>query len=199
LPGDTDLVVIPGSKNTRADLVFLRAQGWEGDIHAHVRRGGWVMGLCGGYQMLGKIVSDPAGIEGPAGDTTGLGLLDIITVMAPDKRLTRVAGSHAASGTALTGYEIHIGQSDGPDRGRPFAWVAGQAEGAVSPDGRIIGTYLHGLLGGDRFRRAFLASLGVSAGPLSYAAEVDHTLNALADHLEAHMDVAGLLALAQQV
>jgi len=199
LPGDTDLVVIPGSKSTRADLVFLRAQGWEGDIHAHVRRGGWVMGLCGGYQMLGKIVSDPAGIEGPAGDTTGLGLLDIITVMAPDKRLTRVAGSHAASGTALTGYEIHIGQSDGPDRGRPFAWVAGQAEGAVSPDGRIIGTYLHGLFGGDRFRRAFLASLGVSAGPLSYAAEVDHTLNALADHLEAHMDVAGLLALAQQV
>ena len=196
LPGDTDLVIIPGSKSTRADLAFLRAQGWEGDIQAHVRRGGAVLGLCGGYQMLGKIVSDPAGIEGPPGQTQGLGLLDVGTEMTPDKRLTRVSGVHAATQAELSGYEIHIGRTEGPDRARPFARIGGIPEGAMSPDGRIIGTYLHGVFGTDLFRRAFLAGFGVAPGNVSYAADIEQTLDALAAHLEAHMDVAGLLALA---
>ncbi len=197
IPGDTDLVIIPGSKSTRADLAFLRAQDWEGDIHAHVRRGGRVLGLCGGYQMLGRTVSDPAGIEGAAGDTPGLGLLDIATVMTGDKRLTRIEGRHVASNTPLTGYEIHIGESDGPDRSRPFAQVGGRPEGAQSANGRIIGTYLHGLFGADSFRRAFLAGLGATPGSLDYAAGLEATLDALAAHVEAHLDVDGLLAMAR--
>ena len=196
IPGDTDLVIIPGSKSTRADLAYLRAQGWEGDLHAHVRRGGAVLGLCGGYQMLGQKVSDPAGIEGSPGETPGLGLLDITTEMTPHKHLTRITGTHAATGSALSAYEIHIGESTGPDRARSFALINGHPEGATSGNGKITGTYLHGLFTEDAFRRAFLAALGAASGTLSYSAEIDTTLNALAQHLETHMDVTALLALA---
>ncbi len=196
IPGDAALVIIPGSKSTRGDLVYLRQQGWDIDLAAHIRRGGHVLGICGGYQMLGHSVRDPLGIEGPAGDTLGLGHLDVDTVMTQDKRLTRTMAVHAASGVPMEGYEIHIGQSDGPARARPFALVAGQPEGAVSADGRINGSYLHGMFAGDAFRAAFLASLGAASGAF-YGAGVEATLEALADHLEAHLDVAGLLALAR--
>ena len=196
VPGDTDLVIIPGSKSTRGDLAFLRAQGWDVDIAAHVRRGGHVLGICGGYQMLGRVVRDPEGIEGAAGETVGLGLLDVETVMSPDKRLTRTQAIHAATGAAMEGYEIHIGRTDGPDRARPFALVGGQAEGAMSADGRIVGSYLHGMFAKDGFRAAWLQGFGVASG-LSYGAEVEAALEALADHIEAHLDVAGLLGLAR--
>jgi len=196
IPGDADLVILPGSKSTRGDLAFLRAQGWDIDLAAHVRRGGHVLGICGGYQMLGQVVADPDGIEGAAGETPGLGLLDVTTVMTPDKRLTRTRATHAATGLAVEGYEIHIGRTDGAGRARPFAHVDGQPEGAVSPDGRIAGSYLHGLFTQDAFRAAYLARLGAAPSGLSYAAGVEETLDRLADHLEAHLDVAGLLALA---
>ena len=196
VPGDTDLVIIPGSKSTRGDLAFLRAQGWDVDIAAHVRRGGHVLGICGGYQMLGRVVRDPEGIEGAAGETAGLGLLDVETVMSPDKRLTRTEAVHAASGAAMAGYEIHIGRTEGPDRARPFALVGGQPEGAMSADGRIVGSYLHGMFAEDGFRAAFLAGFGRASG-LAYGAGVEAALEALADHLEAHLDVAGLLGLAR--
>lgn len=197
IPGDADLVILPGSKSTRGDLAFLRAQGWDIDLVAHVRRGGRVLGICGGYQMLGQSVSDPAGIEGPPGDMPGLGLLDVTTVMAPEKRLTRVQAEHVGSGQAFQGYEIHIGQSNGPDCIRPFARIDGKDEGAVSADGRIMGSYLHGLFRHDDFRRAFLAELGVAPSGFAYDVSVETTLDALADHLETHLDVAGLLAVAR--
>ncbi|WP_225028162.1 cobyric acid synthase [Xinfangfangia pollutisoli] len=197
IPGDARLVIIPGSKSTRGDLAFLRAQGWQIDLAAHVRRGGHVLGICGGYQMLGHVVRDPEGIEGPAGETPGLGLLEVETVMTPDKRLARVSATHAASGLEVSGYEIHIGRSSGPDCARPFAHVEGRAEGALSTDGRIAGSYLHGLFASDAFRAAYLAGLGIAASARSHAATVEATLDALADHLEAHLDVAGLLALAR--
>jgi adenosylcobyric acid synthase len=196
IPGDADLVILPGSKSTRGDLAFLRAQGWDIDLAAHVRRGGHVLGICGGYQMLGHVVRDPEGIEGPAGETPGLGLLDIETVMTPDKRLTRTRATHAATGLDVEGYEIHIGRSNGPARARPFAFVEGAPEGAVSADGRIIGSYLHGLFRADAFRAAFLRGLGATSA-LGYEATVEATLDALADHMEAHLDVPGLLALAR--
>ena len=193
-----DLIILPGSKSTRGDLAYLRAQGWDIDIAAHIRRGGHVLGICGGYQMLGNMVRDPDGIEGPAGATPGLGHLDVITTMTPDKRLTRVQAQHVATGAQVSGYEIHIGRSDGPARARPFARVDGQDEGAVSPDGRIMGSYLHGLFRADQFRAGFLRQLGAQAGsPASYGARVEETLDALASHIEAHMDVAALLALAR--
>ncbi|NDR59239.1 cobyric acid synthase [Aliiruegeria sabulilitoris] len=199
IPPDADLVIIPGTKSTRGDLAFLRAQGWDIDIAAHVRRGGRVLGLCGGYQMLGRRIVDPEGLEGPAGETEGLGLLDIETVMVPDKRLTRVQARHVASGEAVSGYEIHIGRSDGPDRARPFAEVAGSPEGAISPDGRIIGSYLHGLFSDDGFRAAFLRSTGGEASGFGYDAAVEETLDKLADHLERHMALDAMLALAHPI
>jgi len=197
IPAEARLVIIPGSKSTRGDLAFLRAQGWDIDLMAHVRRGGHVLGICGGYQMLGRSVADPEGIEGPAGVTPGLGLLDVETVMTPDKRLTRTRATHAASGLAVEGYEIHIGRTEGGDRARPFAFVEGAPEGAVSASGQITGSYLHGLFVADDFRAAFLNGLGVQASGRSHAADVEATLEALADHVEAHLDVEGLLALAR--
>ncbi len=197
IPGDAALVILPGSKSTRGDLAFLRQQGWDIDLYAHHRRGGRILGICGGYQMLGQSVDDPEGIEGPAGQTPGLGLLDITTTMTQDKRLTRTHASHAASGLPITAYEIHIGQSSGPDRSRPFAHVQGQPEGATSPDGRVTGSYLHGMFADDRFRAAFLHGLGIAASGRSYSADVDATLDALAAHIEAHLDVPGVLALAR--
>ena len=197
LPGDCDLVIVPGSKSTRGDLAFLRAQGWDIDIAAHVRRGGHVLGICGGYQMLGREVADPDGIEGPAGTDPGLGLLDVATVMAPKKRLAEVEAVHAPTGTPFEGYEIHIGETSGPDRLRPFAHVDGDPEGAMSRDGRVAGSYLHGMFRDDAFRAAFLAGLGAPASRSAYGAGVEATLDALAAHLEAHLDVDGLLAAAR--
>jgi adenosylcobyric acid synthase len=197
IPGDADVVIIPGSKSTRGDLAFLRAQGWDIDLTAHHRRGGHILGICGGYQMLGRNVSDPGGIEGPAGSDAGLGLLDVATTMTHDKHLTETTATHAATGQSFTGYEIHIGITDGPDRARPFAQVAGRPEGAVSADGRIAGSYLHGMFRDDAFRAAWLAGFGVTAAPDSYSATVQTTLDALADHMEAHLDVAAILAAAR--
>ena len=194
-------MIIPGSKSTRGDLAFLRAQGWDGDLIAHVRRGGRVLGLCGGYQMLGRRISDPKGIEGSPGETRGLGLLDVETVMTPDKRLERVKGAHKETGAALEGYEIHIGRTAGPDCARPFARLSDATDehddGAVSADGRIAGTYLHGAFVADGFRRAYLAALGAPPSTLEYDAVVEHTLDMLADHLEAHLSVDRMLALAR--
>ncbi|PYF07156.1 adenosylcobyric acid synthase (glutamine-hydrolysing) [Rhodobacter viridis] len=197
IPAEARLVILPGSKSTRGDLAFLRDQGWDVDLLAHVRRGGHVLGICGGYQMLGRSVADPEGIEGPAGTTPGLGLLDVETVMTPDKRLTRTKATHAGSGLAVEGYEIHIGRTEGADRARPFALIDGQPEGAISASGKVIGSYLHGLFGADDFRAAFLSGLGVTASGQSHAAGVEDTLEALADHIEAHLDVTGLLSLAR--
>ena len=197
IPAAARLVIIPGSKSTRGDLAFLRAQGWDVDLAAHVRRGGHVLGICGGYQMLGRMIDDPAGIEGAAGASPGLGLLDVVTVMTPDKRLARVQAVHAASGLAVAGYEIHIGRTDGPDCARAFAHVQDRAEGAVSADGRVTGSYLHGLFTSDAFRAAYLLGLGIAAPLRSHGASVEAALEALADHIEAHLDVPGLLALAR--
>ncbi|MDE1917422.1 MAG: cobyric acid synthase [Sphingomonadales bacterium] len=197
LPGDAALVILPGSKSTRADLAFLRAQGWDVDLAAHVRRGGHVLGICGGYQMLGHVVRDPDGLEGPAGEMPGLGLLDVETRMQGDKHLRLVKAVHRPSALAVEGYEIHLGVTQGPDCARPFALIEGRADGAVSPDGRIAGSYLHGLFAQDGFRAAFLEALGARSSGLAYGAGVEATLDALADHLEAHVDVAGLLALAR--
>ena len=197
LPGDADLVIIPGSKSTRGDLEFLKAQGWDIDLQAHVRRGGRVLGICGGYQMLGNSIHDPDGIEGPTGTSDGLGLLNIETVMTSDKRLVETSAKHSTTGVAFKGYEIHIGRSDGADRVRPFAYVDGEAEGAVSPDGLVAGSYLHGMFRTDAFRRAYLGQFGVEASRTNYNAEIDAVLERLADHMESHLDVEGLLGLAR--
>jgi len=197
IPGDARLVIIPGSKSTRGDLAFLRAQGWDIDLLAHHRRGGHVLGVCGGYQMLGHSVADPEGIEGPAGETDGLGLLDVTTVMTGEKTLTRVTAQHAETRQPIDAYEIHIGRTDGPDRARPFAMLDGAPEGAISRDGRVHGSYLHGLFVSDDFRSSFLRQLDIPVTDQQYRGRVESALDALADHIEAHLDVEGLLALAR--
>ena len=197
IPGDADLVIIPGSKSTRGDLDFLREQGWDIDILAHRRRGGHILGICGGYQMLGHVVSDAEGIEASAGDTPGLGLLDIQTTMGGDKSLRDVQAKHVNSGVDFQGYEIHIGQTTGPDCDRPFAQIGHRADGAMSADGLVSGSYVHGMFSDDAFRRAFLRDLGAQASDLNYDVQVDQTLDDLATHLERHLDVDGLLGLAR--
>ena len=198
IPGDTDLVIIPGSKSTRGDLAYLRAQGWDVDLAAHIRRGGHVLGICGGYQMLGKSIADPDGLEGRAGTDAALGFLDVETQMVPEKQLTRVSGTHTESGLEVSGYEIHIGRTDGPDCARPFVQLAGNInDGATSRDGRVIGSYLHGLFHEDAFRKAFLERLGKVDSSGSYAQGVELALERLADHVEEHLDVEGLISVAR--
>ncbi|WP_227270198.1 cobyric acid synthase [Roseobacter weihaiensis] len=194
LPGDTDVVILPGSKSTRGDLRFLKQQGWDVDIKAHLRRGGHVLGLCGGYQMLGTSVADPDGIEGPPGTDAGLGFLDVTTVMTSDKQVRPTSATHCASGQGFTGYEIHLGQTEGADCSRPFAQVGPRFDGAISPDGRVSGTYLHGMFSDDAFRALWLAEFGVKQ-QVTYAQSVDRTLDGLAEHLRQHADVEGLLNL----
>jgi adenosylcobyric acid synthase len=197
LPGDADLILIPGSKATIADLTALRAAGFDIDIAAHRRRGGAVLGLCGGYQMLGRSVADPGGIEGPPGETPGLGLIDVATTLSDAKRLEPVRGI-TADGMPFSGYEMHMGVTEGPDRARPFAQLAdGSPEGAVSPDGRVVGTYIHGLFADDRQRAAWLARFGAGETNIAYDDLVERTLDALAAHLSAHIDLDGLLTLAR--
>ena len=196
LPGDADVVILPGSKSTRADMAFVRAQGWDGDILAHRRRGGHVLGICGGYQMLGTLIRDPDGIEGPPGDCEGLGLLDVETEMTGDKRLTEVVARHAPSGTEIAGYEIHKGRTLGADCVRPFATIDGKDEGARSADERVQGSYLHGMFRDDGFRKAWLARFGVQASGVAFDQSVEEALDGLAAHLETCLDVDGLLSLA---
>jgi adenosylcobyric acid synthase len=196
IPGNADVIIIPGSKSTIGDLAFLRAQGWDIDIKAHVRRGGHVLGLCGGYQMLGRTIADPDGVDGSPGTVDGLGLLDIATLMSADKSTTLVAGTHCATGAAIEGYEIHLGRSEGGDCARPLVMIDGRPDGAASVDGRVQGTYVHGLFTGDAFRKAWLANLGI-ASSLAYDAQIEAALDALADHCEKHLDIDRLIEIAR--
>ena len=199
LPGNADLVLIPGSKATIADLKHFRAQGWDIDLAAHLRRGGHVLGICGGYQMLGREIIDADGLEGPAGSTRGLGHLDIVTRMQPEKRLSLTDAVYLPTGDPVTGYEIHLGETEGPDCARPWLQVAGRPMGASSADGRVLGCYLHGLFASDAFRTAYLKGLGGAPSGMDYGAMVDTTLDDLAGHLETHMDLDTLLSLARPV
>ena len=197
IPGDADLVILPGSKSTRGDLAFLRDQGWDIDLTAHRRRGGRILGICGGYQMLGTLIRDPQGLEGAPGEVDGLGLLDVVTEMVPDKTLTRITAHHEGTGCRFSGYEIHIGRTSGPDRARAFAQVEKRPEGAISADGLVQGSYLHGMFSDDAFRAAYLAGFGLERSSLNYDAVVDQVLDDLATHLEAHLDLDGMFALAR--
>jgi len=157
-----------------------------------------VLGLCGGYQMLGSAINDPDGIEGPQGSADGLGLLDVETVLTGQKQLRAVQGHTLADGAPFTGYEMHVGETTGPDTGRPMVrFPDGREDGAISADGRVAGTYAHGFFADDRQRAAWVTRLGGAASQDPYEAVVDATLDALAEHLAAHVDIAALLALAR--
>jgi adenosylcobyric acid synthase len=197
LPGDADLVILPGSKATIAGLAALRDAGFDIDIAAHHRRGGAVLGLCGGYQMLGRAIHDPRGIEGHAGSASGLGLLDVETTLSTEKRLEPASGV-TANGLPFSGYEMHMGVTEGPDCRRPFARLdGGAAEGAVAADGRVIGTYIHGLFADDRQRAAWLQRFAAGGAAIAYDALIEATLDKLGAHLAANVAVDRLLKLAR--
>ncbi len=196
IPADASLVVLPGSKSTISDLADFRAQGWESDLQAHVRCGGRVIGICGGYQMLGRMVHDPLGIEGGTLETPGLGLLDIETEMAPEKTVRNSQARSTEYDAPLAGYQIHLGITRGPDCDRPSAIIDGVPDGALSADGRIMGTYLHGLFGSDAYRARLLQSFGLSGEQRNYRESVEQALDEIAGELERHLDprwLAGLL------
>ncbi|MBL8653601.1 MAG: cobyric acid synthase [Alphaproteobacteria bacterium] len=196
LPGDCDVVLLPGSKATLGDLAALRDNGWDIDIAAHHRRGGWVVGLCGGYQMLGSKIADPVGLEGPAQEAPGLGLLDATTVLAREKTLRRIDSRDAITGLPIAGYEIHLGETWSNEA--PLLSLDGVSEGARSADGRVVGSYIHGLFASDRYRAAFLAQIRARTDSgLAYEARIDATLDALADHIAKAVDLDRLLELAR--
>ena len=199
IPSGVDVILLPGSKATRTDLEALFSEGWDIDIKAHLRQGGLVVGLCGGYQMLGHRVADPDAIEGPAGETIGLGLLNVDTTLAGDKTMNELRGVDTITGATVQGYEIHIGQTEGPDRERPMIDFGDRKDGAISSDGRVMGCYLHGLFAADTFRAAFLERIRSGrAANVAYDMQVENTLDALADHLEKHIAVDRLLEIARQ-
>lgn len=192
IPASAALVILPGTKATIADLRFLRVQGWDIDLAAHVRRGGRVLGICGGYQMLGRTIADPHGVEGPPETVAGLGLLPVDTVMHADKTVCEVRGTRIAGGSAFAGYEIHCGVTTG-DIAPLLRMADGRAEGAVSADGRIAGCYVHGLFNLAEQRSAWIG--GPSTG-LDQDAAVDAALDQLADDLECHVSADRLLEIA---
>ncbi len=198
LPAEAALVILPGSKTTIAGLAAFRREGWDIDLFAHLRRRGHVFGLCGGYQMLGKVIRDPAGIEGPASEVPGLGLLDIETELFGDKLLAPVQGVGAQNGVPFTGYEMHVGRSFGPDCARPVLHFAdGRGDGATSADGLVSGCYVHGLFAEPAQRSALLARLGGMGSGVSYDESLDAALDAVASQLEACIDLDRLLTLAR--
>ena len=194
LPRDADVVILFGTKATLGDLAFLRAQGWDHDILAHARSGGRVLGLCGGYQMLGAVIADPDGADGPPGEAPGLGLLDVRTEMTGRKTVRPVQGRCHATGLPVTGYEIHVGRSFGDDCARPLFNLDGRRDGARSIDGQIEGSYVHGVFGNDDFRRAWLRRAGAGGGSnLDYAAAVERAIERVADGVERAVDIDALL------
>ena len=197
LPGDADLVILPGSKSTLPDLAMMRAEGWDIDLLAHVRRGGRVLGICGGYQMLGRYIADPDGVDGPPGEAAGLGLLDVETQMTAAKTLSPAAGSLAVGDAAFEGYEMHVGATTGPDAARPFLIHGdGGLDGAVSAGGRIAGTYVHGLFDRASARAALLRPLGVEAALGDRSAEVDAALDQIAATLAECLDIDAIARIA---
>lgn len=195
IPAEAALIILPGSKATIADLAALRAEGWDIDILGHHRRGGLILGLCGGYQMLGRTIADPNGLEGPASAANGLGLLDVDTTLHAHKALSPVSGM--ALGAPFQGYEMHMGQTCGPDTRRPFAMLAdGRTDGATNAAGTVFGSYVHGVLADAELRRALLSRMDVQAGGMDYGFSVEVALDEIAAALEEHLDIDELVALA---
>jgi adenosylcobyric acid synthase len=197
LPGNARLVILPGSKATISDLAFFRAQGWDVDLAAHIRRGGYVLGLCGGYQMLGKTIADPLGLEGEPGTAAGLGLLPVNTALEAEKRVREVDGLSLPEGTPFRGYEIHSGRTELEPGALPFLRFSdGGQDGAVSQDGRVAGCYVHRLFDEPRQRARRLAVLGAVSDGIDQNARVEAALDAIASKLAVCLDIDGILDIA---
>jgi len=190
-----DLVILPGSKATRADLAFLLEQGWDKQIEKHLRYGGKVLGICGGFQMLGQQIDDPDGLESDAGSSVGLGWLDMSTRLVAGKQLRSVDGIFLPANTSIHGYEIHNGVSQGAALSRPMLQLGDHEDGAISKDDQVMGCYLHGLFDNAGAAKAILQWAGLySHEAVDYDGHRQRDLNRLCAMLDAHADMAGLLA-----
>jgi adenosylcobyric acid synthase len=188
-----DLIIVPGSKNVQTDLAYLEAAGWPQAIHKHLRYGGKLIGICGGFQMLGKTIADPDQVEGHGGTVNGLGLLDMKTILSPQKQLKNVSGNIYLNDALIQGYEIHAGISEGPALTKPFCKLNGQPDGVISEDKQIIGTYVHGLFEQASTRQALLEWAGVNETVgIDYHAIREQHLNRLADLIDLHLDTQKL-------
>ncbi len=191
-----DLIILPGSKSVRGDLAWLRQQGWEAAIHRHLRYGGKVMGICGGFQMLGRQIHDPLGLEGIPGSSTGLGLLDLETTLEQEKQLRNVQGWLTLADAPVSGYEIHAGVTRGPALSRPALRLTGGPDGAIHEDDQVLGTYLHGLFDSSLALAALLTWSGLRQVEGSdYEARREADFDRLANTLDQHLDPHWLLAL----
>ena len=199
LPGDAALVILPGSKSTISDLENFRANGWDIDLQGHQRRGGHILGICGGYQMLGKKIHDPDGIEGPPRTVSGLGYLNVETVISPKKNLSLITAFTIESNVPVSGYEIHMGQTSGPDCDRNWLRLPNRNEGAMNGSRDVRGSYLHGLFNSDVFRSEFLSNLGAASNLVSYQADIEKTLDELGEFIEKHLDVNKLISLCSTI
>lgn len=190
-----DLVILPGSKNVRADIGWLRSQLWSDYIDKHLRYGGKLIGICGGYQMLGKRIDDPHGVEGVAGSEDGLGLLQLVTCLTQKKQLTYVDGHLFIANTPLRGYEIHVGTTVGEASENPAVKIGSRLDGAVSTDGQIFGTYLHGLFDHKEACQAILKWAGMDAACTAIDIEERQQLGIelMADAIEQHISISKLL------
>ena len=198
IPAEATVVILPGSKATRADLAVLRSEGWDIDIAAHVRRGGFLVGLCAGFQSLGRVVEDPDGIEGPPGDTPGLGYLDLVTSMRGTKVLREVSGFDNWSQSPIAGYEMHVGETTGPALDRPWVTLGNTPAGAIDAGGRVMGCYVHGIFASDGFRTAFLSHVtSEKRAAIAFDAQVEATLDKLAAHMERFADIDAILKAAR--
>lgn len=197
IPAAAQLIILPGTKATIADLKFLRQQGWDIDIAAHVRRGGHLLGICGGYQMLGHTIADPQGIEGSPERVNGLGYLPVSTELTGDKRVTRVWGVDCLSGAPFEGYEIHSGRTHTEAEISPLLQLSdGMPDGVITADGRIAGCYVHGLFDRAEQRAAWLSRLGASSDGVQHSARVEAALDELASELEKVVNVSCVLEIA---
>ena len=194
LPQDTDLIILAGTKSSLSDMKFLIDQGWDIDIKSHVRHGGAVLGLCGGYQMLGLHLFDPDSTDGNLTNQKGLGLLDVHTCMYPEKTVQNLKGI-TAEGHSFEGYEIHVGQTEGADTSRPFITIDGVPHGASAESKPIWGCYLHGLFANDDFRASFLKRFSIAASSAHYRKTVDKALDDIAASFEEHLDIDAMLEL----
>ncbi|MGC6401074.1 cobyric acid synthase [Sphingomonas sp. FW199] len=200
MPAEAAMIILPGTKATIADLGFLRAQGWDVDIAAHVRRGGMLMGICGGFQMLGQMIADPDGVEGPPETVAGLGYLPVVTHLTADKRVTDVTGTSIGDDAPFSGYEIHVGRTEPAGPVQPLLRLAdGQTDGCISADGRIAGCYIHRLFDHPAQRAAWLARIGTASDGVLQSDRVERALDALAEQLAVHLNTEQLLAIARSM
>ena len=203
LPTDADLILLCGSKSTRSDMAAMRENGWADQIKEAAGRSTHIVGICGGHQMLGRRIADPEGIEGEPGETLGLGLLDIETVMTDEKALAPVTGTSPVTGDAITGFEMHMGDTAGPGTTLPMLIIddpdTPRPDGARSTDGRICGTYVHGVFASDEFRQNYLKRLNPARSTgFAWSQHIDVALDRLADHIEEHIDTARILEIARR-